>query len=125
MAAAERSLFIEGFVSIGQVTRDVADATEGRPTLLWLAALALSVGVPAAAVVVLPLAPRAAGMTTRRGAGSPGGPAGVVRSAVAGAGGDGTGGGAAEAGQLQLNAFEPIIADSLVKSVTHLRNGCL
>ncbi|MFX5660798.1 aspartate ammonia-lyase, partial [Acinetobacter baumannii] len=31
---------------------------------------------------------------------------------------------AAEAGQLQLNAFEPIIAHSLFKSVTHLRNGC-
>src|SRR5436305_2390182 len=32
---------------------------------------------------------------------------------------------AAEAGQLQLNAFEPIIAHSLFQSVTHLRNGCL
>ena len=31
---------------------------------------------------------------------------------------------AAEAGQLQLNAFEPIIAHSLFKSVTHLRKGC-
>jgi aspartate ammonia-lyase len=26
---------------------------------------------------------------------------------------------------LQLNAFEPIIAHSLFKSVNHLRNGCL
>ena len=32
---------------------------------------------------------------------------------------------AAEAGQLQLNAFEPIIAHSLFKSVAHLRQGCL
>jgi aspartate ammonia-lyase len=32
---------------------------------------------------------------------------------------------AAEAGQLQLNAFEPIIAHSLFKSVAHLRSGCL
>jgi aspartate ammonia-lyase len=32
---------------------------------------------------------------------------------------------AAEAGQLQLNAFEPIIAYSLFKSVAHLRAGCL
>ncbi len=32
---------------------------------------------------------------------------------------------AAEGGQLQLNAFEPIIAHSLFKSVTHLRRGCL
>ncbi len=32
---------------------------------------------------------------------------------------------AAEAGQLQLNAFEPIIAHSVFKSVAHLRNACL
>jgi aspartate ammonia-lyase len=32
---------------------------------------------------------------------------------------------AAEAGQLQLNAFEPIIAHSLFKSVSHLREACL
>jgi len=31
---------------------------------------------------------------------------------------------AAEAGQLQLNAFEPIIAESLHQSVTHLTRGC-
>ena len=31
---------------------------------------------------------------------------------------------AAEAGQLQLNAFEPIIAHSLFKSIAHLTNGC-
>src|SRR6185503_12908261 len=31
---------------------------------------------------------------------------------------------AAEAGQLQLNAFEPIIAHSLFKSLKHLKNGC-
>ena len=31
---------------------------------------------------------------------------------------------AAEAGQLQLNAFEPIIAHSLFKSIMHLRSGC-
>jgi aspartate ammonia-lyase len=32
---------------------------------------------------------------------------------------------ASEAGQLQLNAFEPIIAHSLFKSITHLRQACL
>jgi aspartate ammonia-lyase len=32
---------------------------------------------------------------------------------------------AAEGGQLQLNAFEPIIAHSLFKSIMHLRAGCL
>ena len=32
---------------------------------------------------------------------------------------------AAEAGQLQLNAFEPIIAHSLFKSINHLTAGCL
>jgi aspartate ammonia-lyase len=31
---------------------------------------------------------------------------------------------AAEAGQLQLNAFEPIIAHSLFKSILHLTRGC-
>jgi aspartate ammonia-lyase len=31
---------------------------------------------------------------------------------------------AAEAGQLQLNAFEPIIAHSLFKSLYHLAAGC-
>ncbi len=31
---------------------------------------------------------------------------------------------AAEAGQLQLNAFEPIIAHSLFKSIQHLERGC-
>ena len=32
---------------------------------------------------------------------------------------------AAEAGQLQLNAFEPIIAQSLFDSLIYLRNGCV
>ena len=32
---------------------------------------------------------------------------------------------ASEAGQLQLNAFEPIIAHSLFKSIEHLTAGCL
>ena len=32
---------------------------------------------------------------------------------------------AAEAGQLQLNAFEPIIAHNLLNSLTYLRQGCL
>ena len=32
---------------------------------------------------------------------------------------------AAEAGQLQLNAFEPIIANALFRSVKHLTNGCM
>jgi aspartate ammonia-lyase len=31
---------------------------------------------------------------------------------------------AAEGGQLQLNAFEPIIAHSLYKSINHLSNAC-
>src|SRR5262249_12766312 len=32
---------------------------------------------------------------------------------------------AAEAGQLQLNAFLPILAHSIFKSLPHLRNGCV
>ncbi len=31
---------------------------------------------------------------------------------------------AAEAGQLQLNAFEPVMADALFRSIRHLANGC-
>jgi aspartate ammonia-lyase len=31
---------------------------------------------------------------------------------------------AAQAGQLQLNAFEPILALSLFRSLSHLRRGC-
>jgi len=40
-------------------------------------------------------------------------------------GNDVTVGFAAEGGQLQLNAFEPIIAHSLFESITHLRAACL
>jgi aspartate ammonia-lyase len=32
---------------------------------------------------------------------------------------------AAEGGQLQLNAFEPVIAHSLFKTLAHLHNGCV
>ncbi len=32
---------------------------------------------------------------------------------------------AAEAGQLQLNAFEPLILHSLSESITHLRSACV
>jgi aspartate ammonia-lyase len=32
---------------------------------------------------------------------------------------------AAEAGQMQLNAFEPIIAHNLLNSLIYLRQGCL
>jgi len=32
---------------------------------------------------------------------------------------------AAEAGQLQLNAFEPVIAHNLFNSLIYLRNGCI
>src|SRR5260221_3984096 len=39
-------------------------------------------------------------------------------------GNDVTGTFAAEAGQLQLNPFEPVIAHSLFKSLMHLRKGC-
>lgn len=31
---------------------------------------------------------------------------------------------AAEAGQLQLNAFEPVMADAIFRSIRHLANGC-
>src|ERR1051325_317980 len=43
MAGRRQAPLIEGRVSIAQVTRDVADAAEGRPTPLWWAALTASV----------------------------------------------------------------------------------
>jgi aspartate ammonia-lyase len=59
------------------------------------------------------------------GQGQPGDPRGVNQIAFEVIGNDITITLAAEAGQLQLNAFEPIIAHSLFKSVNHLRAGCL
>src|SRR5262245_24874395 len=51
IAVQHRAPLIDGFVSIAQVTRDVADAAEGRPTALWWAALAVSVAALAIGII--------------------------------------------------------------------------
>ncbi len=71
------------------------------------------------------LPPRAAGSSIMPGKVNPIIPEVVNQIAYEVIGNDVTVSFAAEAGQLQLNAFEPIIAHSLFKSLQHLRAGCL
>ena len=70
------------------------------------------------------LPPRQAGSSIMPGKVNPVIPEVVNQIAFEVIGNDATVSFAAEAGQLQLNAFEPIIAHSLFKSVLHLTNGC-
>ncbi len=70
------------------------------------------------------LPPRQAGSSIMPGKVNPVIPEVVNQIAFEVIGNDATATFAAEAGQLQLNAFEPIIAHSLFKSVLHLTNGC-
>lgn len=70
------------------------------------------------------LPPRAAGSSIMPGKVNPVIPEVVNQIAYEVIGNDVTVSFAAEAGQLQLNAFEPIIAHSLFKSLLHLRAGC-
>lgn len=71
------------------------------------------------------LPPRAAGSSIMPGKVNPIIPEVVNQIAFEVIGNDVTVSFASEAGQLQLNAFEPIIAHSLFKSLSHLREGCL
>jgi len=71
------------------------------------------------------LPPRAAGSSIMPGKVNPIIPEVVNQIAFEVIGNDVTVSFAAEAGQLQLNAFEPIIAHSLFKSLSHLREGCV
>src|ERR1700726_2603387 len=70
------------------------------------------------------LPPMQAGSSIMPGKVNPVVPEVVNQIAFEGIGNDVTVTFAAEAGKLQLNAFEPIIAHSLFKSIAHLRNGC-
>jgi aspartate ammonia-lyase len=70
------------------------------------------------------LPPRAAGSSIMPGKVNPVIPEVVNQIAFEVIGNDVTITMAAEGGQLQLNAFEPIIAHSLFKSVEHLAAGC-
>jgi aspartate ammonia-lyase len=80
---------------------------------------------PQAGLNEINLPPRAAGSSIMPGKVNPIIPEVVNQIAFEVIGNDVTVSFAAEAGQLQLNAFEPIIAHSLFKSLQHLRNGCV
>ncbi|MBI4996305.1 MAG: aspartate ammonia-lyase [Rhodocyclales bacterium] len=79
---------------------------------------------PQAGLNEIHLPPRAAGSSIMPGKVNPIIPEVVNQIAFEVIGNDVTITMAAEAGQLQLNAFEPIIAHSLFKSVEHLAAGC-
>jgi aspartate ammonia-lyase len=80
---------------------------------------------PQAGLNEINLPPRAAGSSIMPGKVNPIIPEVVNQIAFEVIGNDVTVSFASEAGQLQLNAFEPIIAHSLFKSLSHLREGCL
>ena len=79
---------------------------------------------PRAGLNEINLPPRQAGSSIMPGKVNPVIPEVVNQIAFEVIGNDVTVSFAAEAGQLQLNAFEPIIAHSLFKSVAHLTRGC-
>jgi aspartate ammonia-lyase len=79
---------------------------------------------PQAGLNEIRLPPRAAGSSIMPGKVNPVIPEVVNQIAFEVIGNDMTITMAAEAGQLQLNAFEPIIAHSLFKSIEHLAAGC-
>ncbi len=79
---------------------------------------------PQAGLRELVLPPRQAGSSIMPGKVNPVIPEVVNQVAFMVIGADATVTAAAEAGQLQLNAFEPIIAHSLLQSVAWLANGC-
>jgi aspartate ammonia-lyase len=80
---------------------------------------------PRAGLGEISLPPRQAGSSLMPGKVDPVIPEAVNQIAFEVLGNDVTVSLAFEAGQLQLNAFEPIIAHNLFESLTHLRGGCL
>ncbi len=79
---------------------------------------------PQAGLGEINLPPRQAGSSIMPGKVNPVIPEAVSQVAYAVAGTDVTVTMAAEAGQLQLNAFEPVIAHSLLQSITWMRQAC-
>jgi len=80
---------------------------------------------PRAGLAEINLPPAQAGSSIMPGKVNPAIPEAVNQVAFEVIGNDVTVSFAAEAGQLQLNAFLPILAHSIFKSVTHLSNGCV
>jgi aspartate ammonia-lyase len=79
---------------------------------------------PQAGFAEINLPPRQAGSSIMPGKVNPVIPEAVSQVAYAVAGADVTVMMAAESGQLQLNAFEPVIAHSLLQSITWMRQAC-
>ncbi len=79
---------------------------------------------PQAGIGEINLPPRQAGSSIMPGKVNPVIPEVVNQIAFSVIGADATVTAAAEAGQLQLNAFEPVIAHSILQSIAWLRNGC-
>ncbi|HEY0260501.1 MAG TPA: aspartate ammonia-lyase [Lacisediminihabitans sp.] len=80
---------------------------------------------PQAGLGEITLPPRQAGSSIMPGKVNPVIPEVVNQVAFSVIGADATVTAAAEAGQLQLNAFEPVIAHSVLQSVMWLTNGCM
>ncbi|MBN9606860.1 MAG: aspartate ammonia-lyase [Actinomycetales bacterium] len=80
---------------------------------------------PQAGLAEIRLPPRQAGSSIMPGKVNPVIPEVVNQVAFSVIGADATVTAAAEAGQLQLNAFEPVIAHSLLQSISWVENACL
>lgn len=123
-----------------QTSRNLIEATQDCGSFVQLSGVLKRVAVklsktcndlrllssgPRAGLGEINLPPRQAGSSIMPGKVNPVIPEVVNQIAFEVIGNDVTVSFAAEAGQLQLNAFEPIIAYSLFKSINHLRAGCL
>src|SRR5271165_588773 len=109
-----------GFVQLSGVLKRVAVKLSKTCNDLRL----LSSG-PRAGLGEINLPPMQAGSSIMPGKVNPVIPEVVNQIAFEVIGNDATVSSAAKAGKLQQNPFKPIIAHSLFKSITHLRNGCL
>ena len=138
--AARVRHYLEEITQLGLVTAaDLVEATQDTGSFVQLSGVLKRVAVklskmcndlrllssgPQAGLNEINLPPRAAGSSIMPGKVNPIIPEVVNQVAFEVIGNDVTVTMAAEAGQLQLNAFEPIIAWSLFKSIYHLTAAC-
>ncbi|WP_334120671.1 aspartate ammonia-lyase, partial [Limnobacter sp.] len=138
--AARARHYLEEITQLGLVTAaDLVEATQDTGSFVQLSGVLKRVAVklskmcndlrllssgPQAGLNEINLPPRAAGSSIMPGKVNPVIPEVVNQVAFEVIGNDITVTMAAEAGQLQLNAFEPIIAWSLFKSIYHLTAAC-
>lgn len=138
--AARARHYLEEITQLGLITAaDLVEATQDTGSFVQLSGVLKRVAVklskmcndlrllssgPQAGLNEINLPPRAAGSSIMPGKVNPIIPEVVNQVAFEVIGNDITVTMAAEAGQLQLNAFEPIIAWSLFKSIYHLTAAC-